>query len=59
MTDQPIHTEQTPDPWGGVYTTEWHCEPPGKGVRYIVVRCTWSADFTVRKVYEIKIGDVW
>jgi hypothetical protein len=60
-TDQPQHplveiiNGGTPE----AYTREWYCIPPNDGVKFHVVRSTWSPDQTVQKIYEIKIGDVW
>lgn len=58
MTEQPICTEQITDS-NGTYEQQWFCKPPLPGTNYHVVRCTWSADHTVRKIYEVRLGDVW
>lgn len=51
----PVLSEQITD-LHGTYRQEWHCQPPAAGVSFHVVRCTWSPDHSVRKIYEIKVG---
>ena len=58
MSDTPIRTEQITDD-NGTYTQEWYCQPPPEGNAYHVTRSTWSPDMTVRKIYEIQLGEHW
>jgi hypothetical protein len=43
----------------GGFTTRWHCEPPGKDVKFRVLRDEWhdTDSGPVRDVYEVQVSD--
>lgn len=55
---KPILAEQVSD-IHGEYRQEWYCDPPAEGAAYHVIRCTWAPDRSVRKIYEIRLGEAW
>jgi hypothetical protein len=40
----------------GIFTTEWFCDPPDRGVWFAVVRQEWSGDLKLRRIFEVVIA---
>ena len=57
MTDPgtPVLVEQVNDD-NGTYEQQWYCQPPPKGVAYLVTDCTWTPDHKVRKIFSVQLG---
>lgn len=60
MTEEPrpVLSEQVTDV-DGSYRQDWYCQPPAEGIPFHVVRCNWTPDHSVRRIYEIRIGEAW
>lgn len=52
----PVLAEELRDE-AGTWTREWYCTPPQEGTAFTVLQAEWNPQWTVQRIYEVRLDD--